>query len=156
MSLFTNGGDTNTRSRKAYTEATKGWYVTAFSTKIKGATAKDMELTEVYAIDLVSKYHKIAPKLLRLEKKQVKTTTTSIDTVYYIKVGKMVMGKLAVSVQQYPLRTNILFVYRYKSTLSGYRQYVIPKDVKTKASDLSLTQRKRLVQRIKRNYRKED
>lgn len=106
-------------------ERAKGYYTVAFTTKIKHATKKDIDLAETYGVYLVGKFHKIIPKLLYLEEKEEKNTISSIDTIYYTKVGNLYLGKLAISIQQYPTYTNILYVYRNKNTSINFKKQTL-------------------------------
>lgn len=118
---------TRAEKRNINPEVSKGYYTLGFTTKIKKATKKDVDLSEDYGIYLVGKFHKILPKLLYLELKETNSTVSSVDTVHYVKMGQLYLGKLSISYQQYPTYTNILYVYRNKNTSINFKKQVLGK-----------------------------
>lgn len=116
---------TNAERRNIHPDRAKGYYTLSFTTKISKASKKDVDLSQDYGLYLVGKFHKIYPILIYLEEKTVNTTISSVDTIYYVKFGDLYLGKLSISLQQYPKYTNILFVYKSKNTSINFKKKML-------------------------------
>lgn len=92
----------------------KGYYYVEFSKKYRHVTELDIELKESYALDLVSDYVNVPTDFLRLEPKKENLTGSSLDSVYFVKQGKLVIGKVSISVRRYGSINELLFIYQKK------------------------------------------
>ncbi|BAN59639.1 hypothetical protein N374_gp194 [Bacillus phage phiNIT1] len=81
-------------------------------------TEKDIELRKTYGIDLVAGNLKVPTDMvtLRAKKKTGEQTLTSLDEVYYVKVGQETCGKLSIRTQRLWKSSNLIFVFQIKKT----------------------------------------
>ncbi|AHJ87177.1 hypothetical protein BCP8-2_139 [Bacillus phage BCP8-2] len=107
-----NGKDAYKRSR----QSTKGIYRVGFTEMFERVTERDIELKHTYAKDLLSNYLKVPVDMIHLKvKRKPQQTLTSVDEVFYVKVGSDIYGKVSIRVQRV-LRGNILiFVFQEKA-----------------------------------------
>lgn len=109
-------------TRQSYYEAKKGYYVPAFSTKITNATKKEQALAMSFGLELVSKYQKIARQLLYLEEKNQESDVDSTLVVYYVHLATATVGKLYILTQIVGKKTNIQFIYKYRTKGDDYKK----------------------------------
>lgn len=102
-----------------------GNYIFCFTTKLKHATEKDIELIPNYGIDLISSYTKVDPRLIRLREDKNEMGNHSITNRYLtysvMSVPAITLGKLRVLIQRTKNYNQINFVY-YKRVSS--HQYI--------------------------------
>lgn len=91
----TGGTDNGDRTKRM---STSGYYHVAFVKTYAGLTERDLELKIDYGKDLVSQHLSVPCDMVNLRRKTEKLTVTSVDTVYYVRVGREVVGKLAIRV----------------------------------------------------------
>lgn len=112
--INSNGKDAYKRSK----QSTKGHYKLEFIETYDKITEKDIELRKVYGIDLVSANVGVPTDMIRLKakKKTGDQTLTSLDEVYYVKVGKDTYGKLSIRTQRLWKSNMLIFVFQKKKT----------------------------------------
>lgn len=108
------------KNSKSFTENTFSFYQYAFSTIIHKASDLDISNSAYYAIELIGKYHKILNPLIKLVHKDTKYSFTSATNTYYVYIGKIVWGKVSISIQKYPDENRIWIVYKYKTDGKEY------------------------------------
>lgn len=96
-------------------KSTKGYYHVAFVKEYKGLTERDLELKLDYGKDLVHHYTGVPYDMLSLRKKTERQTLSSVDSVFYVKTGKEVIGKLSIRVQRRFNDLALVFVYMEKN-----------------------------------------
>lgn len=104
---------------EAYSNALKkkeGKYKPSFVEPYDNLTEREVGLKLEYAKDLLSKHLGVSRELIKLETKRSKkvTTLTSLDEVYYVKVGTSILGKISIRTQRTWKSTSLLFVYQEK------------------------------------------
>lgn len=104
---------------EAYSNALKkkeGKYKPSFVEPYDNLTEREVGLKLEYAKDLLSKQLGVSRELIKLETKRSKkvTTLTSLDEVYYVKVGTSILGKISIRTQRTWKSTSLLFVYQEK------------------------------------------
>lgn len=117
------GGSNNGDNFKR--KSPKGYYYTAFVKEYAGLSERDFELKLDYGIDLVAQYKGIAKNAIQLRKKTEKQTITSIDSVFYVRRGQDIIGKLSIRAQRRFNDRTLIFVYLEKDLkrkeLRGYQ-----------------------------------
>ncbi|QZA69064.1 hypothetical protein 278BB001_120 [Bacillus phage 278BB001] len=109
-----SGKDAHSQARKS----TRGHYRVEFTEVFERMTEKDIELRKTYGIDLVAGNLKVPTDMvtLRAKKKTGEQTLTSLDEVYYVKVGQETCGKLSIRTQRLWKSSNLIFVFQIKKT----------------------------------------
>lgn len=109
-----NGADAYNQSRKS----TKGHYRVTFTKTYQDMTDKDVELRHTYGKDLVASSLGVPADMviLRAKKKIPSQTLTSMDEVFYIKVGSITAGKLSIRTQRLRKTTMLMFIFQQKHT----------------------------------------
>lgn len=92
----------------------RGFYHTEIVKEYRGLSERDFELKLDYGLDLVSTYIGIPVDMLNVRKKSETQTVTSVDTVYYIKRGTDIIGKLSIRAQRRFKDRSLIFVYLSK------------------------------------------
>ncbi|QFP93269.1 UNVERIFIED_ORG: hypothetical protein Xoosp15_4 [Xanthomonas phage Xoo-sp15] len=106
-----NGKDAYKRSR----QSTKGNYRIAFTELYERVTERDIELKHTYAKDLLANYLKVPVDMVHLKvKRKPQQTLTSIDEVFYVKVGSDIYGKVSIRVQRVLRGNMLIFVFQEK------------------------------------------
>ncbi len=95
--------------------STKGYYQVGFVKEYRNLTEKDIMLKLEYGKDLVSSYIGVKADMINLRKKQDKQTLASLDTVYYVSVGKEPVGKLSIRAQRRFKEVGLTFIYLEKN-----------------------------------------
>ena len=98
----------------AQMRSNKGYYYLEFSKKYRDVSELDIELKESYALDLISDNLNVPKDFLRLEPKKENLTGSSLDSVYFVKQGKLTVGKISISVRRYGSINELLFIYQKK------------------------------------------
>ncbi len=106
-----NGKDAYKRSR----QSTKGQYRVGFTEMFERVTERDIELKHTYAKDLLSNYLKVPVDMIHLKvKRKPQQTLTSVDEVFYVKVGSDIYGKVSIRVQRVLRGNMLIFVFQEK------------------------------------------
>ncbi|ANY29329.1 hypothetical protein [Bacillus phage PK16] len=107
-----NGKDAFNRSK----QSTKGSYRIAFTEVFDHVTERDIELKQTYMVDLLSSYMKVPVDMITLKpkRKTPSQTLTSLDEVFYVKVGKDVYGKCSIRVQRLWKNNVLIFIFQDK------------------------------------------
>lgn len=108
-------GDGSTAYQKQL-KSRKGFYYISLQKRYRGVSELDVELREDYALDLLETHLRTPRDFLRLVEKKENLTETSLDTVYYVYQGVIVLGKMAISVRRYGSLRELLFIYSEKRT----------------------------------------
>lgn len=96
-------------------KSTKGSYYVQFTKMYQSVSEKDVELRLKYAKDLLSDHLAIPVEMIVLKPKGKGTQTlTALDTVYYVKIGSITVGKVSIRVQRLWKGINLLFVYQQR------------------------------------------
>lgn len=106
------GGSSGAQAKR---RSPRGFYHTEIVKEYRGLTERDFELKLDYGLDLVSTYLGIPVDMLTIRKKSEKQTMTAIDTVYYIKRGTDIIGKLSIRAQRRFKDRSLIFVYLSKN-----------------------------------------
>ncbi|QPY77416.1 hypothetical protein ANTHOS_180 [Bacillus phage Anthos] len=129
----------NNNGADAYNNALKkkeGKYKPSFVEPYDNLTERELSLKLEYAKDLLSKHLGVTRELIKLETKRSKkvTTLTSLDEVYYVKVGTTILGKMSIRTQRTWKSTSLLFVYQEKQVMVQEGKGAFSKtNVKTKS-----------------------
>ncbi|AXH71196.1 hypothetical protein BSP36_150 [Bacillus phage BSP36] len=106
--------------REAYTksrQSTRGHYRIEFTQVYENMTEKDVELRKVYGVDLVAGNLGVPIDMITLKaKKKTAQTLTSLDEVFYVKVGQDTCGKLSIRTQRLWKGSILIFVFQKKKT----------------------------------------
>jgi len=106
-----NGKDAYKRSR----QSTKGNYRIAFTELFEKVTERDLSLKHTYAKDLLSNYLKVPVDMITLKvKRKPQQTLTSVDEVFYVKVGSDIYGKVSIRVQRVLRGNMLIFIFQEK------------------------------------------
>jgi hypothetical protein len=107
-----NGADAYNQARKS----TKGHYRIDFSKVYENMTEKDIELRRKYGKDLVAQSLGVPGDMitLKLKRQGVQQTLTSLDEVFYVKVGQDTAGKLSIRTQRLRKNNLLMFVFQVK------------------------------------------
>lgn len=106
---------------RSQVNSTKGYYYVEFSKKYRGVSELDIELKEVYTIDLISAHIGAHKDFIRLKPKKENLTETSVDSVFYVKRGTAVIGKVSISVRRYGDTNELLIIYQQKYLRPKYQ-----------------------------------
>lgn len=68
-----------------------------------------------YGKDLVSSYTGVPADMIKLRKKKEEQTLASLDTVYYVSIGKEPVGKLSIRAQRRFREVGLTFIYLEKN-----------------------------------------
>lgn len=109
-----NGVDAYNQARKS----TRGHYRVAFMNTYENMTEKDVELRVTYGKELVAKHVGVPTDMvtLRPKKSSGSQTITSLDEVFYVKIGQDTAGKLSIRTQRLWKSVTLLFVFQEKKT----------------------------------------
>ena len=135
---------------KSRLESFRGYYLLGDSLVIRQATERDIELKETYAIEIVSHFHNIIKPLIHLVERtdeEEHTTNSTITYVYYAMLGKVVLGKIEIMVQDILIRKKLHFIYYYKDSGTGKRRELHQQITQAK---INTTKDKTLARRRKR------
>lgn len=107
-----NGTDAYNQARKS----TKGHYRVEFSKVFENMTEKDVELRKTYGKDLVAQALGAPADMVTLKMKRqgLTQTLTSLDEVFYVKVGQDTAGKLSIRTQRVRKNNLLIFVFQVK------------------------------------------
>ena len=109
--LNENGADAIHKAKKS----TKGHYRVEFSKVFEDMTEKDIELRHTYGKDLVAASLGVPVDMIFLKKRKAPTQTlTSLDEVFYVKVGQDTAGKLSIRTQRLRKTNLLMFVFQVK------------------------------------------
>lgn len=95
-------------------ESNKGYYRLAFVETYNKMTTRDVEIRQEYAKDLISIYARVPKDMIVFRKKSSKTSLTSLDEVFYVKIGKSTVGKMSIRVQRTFREATLAFVFQEK------------------------------------------
>lgn len=136
-------------------ESKKGYYEVEFVKEFKDVTERDLELRQTYGIDLISGNLFTPVDMIRLEEKnkgESNQTVTSLDEVFYIRIGKRNIGKLSIRTQRVFNKVNLIFVMQKRSRGKKDREsYKNKPNVKPKS-----TSQKQEEERLKRQRRRDN
>ncbi|AKC05083.1 hypothetical protein NGDEOPKE_00163 [Enterococcus phage vB_OCPT_Carl] len=107
------GGRTSGSNTKRL--STKGYYQVGFVKEYQNLTEKDIMLKLEYGKDLVSSYTGVPADMIKLRKKKEGQTLASLDTVYYVSIGKEPVGKLSIRAQRRFREVGLTFIYLEKN-----------------------------------------
>lgn len=110
--INSNGADAYKQARRSL----KGHYRVEFTQVYENMTDKDIELRKVYGRDLVAGNVGVPIDMITLRPKQKtgKQTLTSLDEVFYVKVGQDNYGKLSIRTQRLWKSNTLIFVFQAK------------------------------------------
>lgn len=127
--LFGMGGSGKEAFKKRK-QGTKGFYKLAFIETYENVTENDVEIRRKYAIDAIARYVGVPNKMVSLRKKSTNQTLTSLDEVFYVKLGVDTIGKVSLRVQRMFSRVNLDIIFQEKrlsdnskskrNTMKGY------------------------------------
>ena len=101
--------------KRQYEVSPHGYYLPGFTTTIHDATPLEYSKRYQYGIQLVSHFHSDLEKLYSLHLKTYDDTITTHKEVHLVKLGKIVKGRLFITVQQINDTMNIYYVYQYRA-----------------------------------------
>lgn len=107
-----NGTDAYKQSLKS----NKGHYRIEFTRTFENMTDKDVELRVQYGKDLVAGNLAVPVDMVKLRAKKTsgEQTLTSLDEVFYVKVGNVNYGKLSIRTQRLRKNALLIFVFQIK------------------------------------------
>jgi len=110
--INSNGSDAHKQARKS----TKGHYRVEFVKTFEDMTEKDIELRVKYGKDLVASNLGVPVDMVtfRAKRKEGIQTLTSLDEVFYVKVGQDTAGKLSIRTQRLWKSNLLLFIFQVK------------------------------------------
>jgi hypothetical protein len=110
--INSNGADAYKKAR----QSTKGHYRVEFTRTYEDMTDRDIDLRKVYGKDLVASNVGVPTDMITLvsKKKTGEQTLTSLDEVFYVKVGKDNYGKLSIRTQRLRKSSMLIFVFQVK------------------------------------------
>lgn len=111
---------TNTWDKKL--KSKRGHYRVGFVREFQGLSERDLDLKLSYAKDLVSSYIGVPVDFLVLERKKETITLSSVDSVYYVKTGKQVKGKISIRSQRTFSSLGLIFVYMERNIVEPGRK----------------------------------
>ncbi|AMW63130.1 hypothetical protein SAGEFAYGE_210 [Bacillus phage SageFayge] len=112
-----NGLNDNGRNAmQGVLKKTSGNYRVEFIEEFKNVTERNVELKEKYALELVAKHTGTSIDIIRLVPKRngEVVTLTCLDSVYYVKIGTTILGKVSIRVQRTFRGRSIMIVYKTK------------------------------------------
>lgn len=127
---------------RAQVRSNRGYYYLEFSKKYRGVSELDIELKDSYALDLISEYVNVPKDFLRLVQKKEQLTTSSLDTVYFVKQGTATIGKMSVSVRRYGKINELLFIYQKKHLRPKTLRGGVNKSTDTTKTEAKIMKRK--------------
>jgi len=95
-------------------QSKKGYYKLAFVETFNKMTERDIEIRQEYAKDLIATYIGVPKSMVTFRKRSTKTTIASLDEVFYVKVGKITVGKLSIRVQRTFSQTSLNLIFQEK------------------------------------------
>lgn len=103
-------------SYKQHKKSTKGHYKIAFMNTYENMTEKDIELRIQYGKELVAQHIGVPFDMITLKPKRIhgKQTLTSLDEVFYVRVGSDVAGKLSIRTQRTWKTTSLIIIFQEK------------------------------------------
>lgn len=109
-----NGADAYNQARKS----TRGHYHIDFSKVYENMTEKDIELRRTYGKDLVAQSLGVPADMvtIKLKRQGLQQTLTSMDEVFYVKVGQDTAGKLSIRTQRLRKNSLLMFIFQVKKT----------------------------------------
>lgn len=101
-------------SRKKYLQSKRGTYNMEFIRSFKDMTEMDIDLRIDYAKDLLHKLLNVHEDFIQFEMKKGsgKSGITTRYEVFYVSVGKEVVGKMSIATQRAFLTNTLTFVYQ--------------------------------------------
>jgi hypothetical protein len=110
--INSNGSDAHNQARKS----TKGHYRIEFTKTFEDMTELDIGLRVTYGKDLVAANLGVPVDMvtLRAKRKEGIQTLTSLDEVFYVKVGQDTAGKLSIRTQRLWKSTLLIYVFQVK------------------------------------------
>lgn len=110
--MVNHGADAYKQHRKS----TKGHYRIAFMNTYENVTEKDIELRVQYGKELVAQHIGSPMDMITLEPKRVhgKQTLTSLDEVFYVRVGLDIAGKLSIRTQRTWKTNSLIIIFQEK------------------------------------------
>lgn len=110
--LNTNGADAYKQARKS----TSGHYRIEFSKMFEHMTDKDVELRVTYGKDLVAQSVGVPVDMVTLKMKRqgVTQTLTSLDEVFYVKIGQDTAGKLSIRTLRLRKNSMLIFIFQVR------------------------------------------
>lgn len=103
---------------KAFMKGLKYQIVT--TREYKGVTDADVDLRMKYAKSLISNATGTDKKLITFQKKSDVQTLTSVNEVYYVRLGGKSYGKLSIRIQFLKRGNDIYFILRRKAGLKPH------------------------------------
>lgn len=103
------------KSSTGWKKGTKGYYKICFTEKLDRVTDKDLLSRVGYAKDYLSNYLHTDKKLISVSLKKESQTLTTNSEVYYVIVGKVILGKMSISIQRAFRWTSMTFIYQSKN-----------------------------------------
>lgn len=111
---FTGLGD-GSKAVSKVKKSTRGHYRVEDSVMFTDVSERDLELKRDYAKDLVSKSIGISKDMLQLKAKgPAVQTIASVDEVYYVKQGKITVGKVMIRQQRTFKYNNLIIIFSKK------------------------------------------
>ncbi len=96
-------------------KSNKGFYHIRFTKLYQGVSERDITLRNKYAKDLIAAELAVPTEMVILKQKsKPKQTLTSLDSVYYVKIGSITAGKVSIRVQRLWKSINLMFVFQAK------------------------------------------
>ena len=135
--------------RRSYEVSPRGYYLPGFTTTINKATPLEYEKRYQYGIQLVSSFHKDIEKLYNLQLKTYDDTITTHKEVYLVKLGKIVKGRLFITVQQVNDTMTIYYIYQYRAKFNEFSRLTYKRKIKVRNNETYLQRYRR-----ERNYRR--
>jgi hypothetical protein len=96
-------------------KSTKGSYYIKFTKVYQSVSEKDIELKEKYAKDLLSDELVTPVEFIKLKRKgKDKQTLTALDSVHYVVIGSITVGKVSIRVQRLWKGINLIIIYQQR------------------------------------------
>jgi len=107
--------DVGADAHKIAKKSNKGHYYIRFTKVYQGVSERDVELRNKYAKDLIAAELAVPTESIILKQRsKPKQTLTSLDCVYYVKIGSITAGKMSIRVQRLWKSINLMFIYQEK------------------------------------------
>jgi len=107
--------DVGADAHKIAKKSNKGHYHIRFTKVYQGVSERDIELRNKYAKDLIAAELAVPTESIVLKQRsKPKQTLTSLDCVYYVKIGSITAGKMSIRVQRLWKSINLMFIYQEK------------------------------------------
>lgn len=120
-----------------------GYYVVKFVERMARVSSKEIELRQDYATQFIAVYLHTDPKLIRLKLKKQTQTLTTVDDVYYVSIGKVILGKISISTQRAFQWASLIFIYQEKTKASFRRHKPFSREAGYRESREYARERKR-------------